>query len=338
MKFERVPILQAIGLILGHNISGETGRRRLRKGKRLTAEDVAVLASLGRRSVYVARHDPGDVDEDSAADRVARAVIGDGLRLSGASTGRVNIYSEHLGLLRIELDRLQTLNACAGVTLATLPVHTAVRQGKMVATLKIIPYALGSAVVQRAETVAHNLLSLTALDEQRVSLILSGAPASRERIVRGFRDSLGPRLDALGATLGAIDFVPLVDETAEEDLAAAIERQLANQASLLILAGETAIMDALDIAPRAIELAGGTVECYGVPVDPGNLMLLAYHGDRPILGAPGCARSPKKNIVDLVLPRLLVGDRLTQADIAAFGHGGLLEDVPERPLPRSWIT
>lgn len=338
MKFERVPITQATGLILGHNISGEEGRRRLRKGKQLTGRDVRVLASLGRRSVHVARLEPGDIEENIAADRVARASAGSGLRLSQASTGRVNIYSTQLGLLRVDLDRLAGLNTCQGVTLATLPAHTAVRQGKMVATLKIIPYALDAKVVERAEEAAAGLLSLTPLDEQRVGLILSGAPASRDRIVHGFRDSLGPRLDALGATLGDIDFVPLVDETAEDDLAAAIESQLASRASLLILAGETAIMDARDIAPRAIELAGGKVECYGAPVDPGNLLLLAYHGDRPILGAPGCARSPKKNIVDLILPRLLAGDHLTDADIAAFGHGGLLEDVPERPLPRSLIT
>ena len=107
---------------------------------------------------------------------------------------------------------------------------------------------------------------------------------------------------------------------------------------MLILAGETAIMDRLDIAPRAIERAGGSIECFGAPVDPGNLLLLAECDGVPVLGAPGCARSPKANIVDLVLPRLLAGDRLTRRDIAAWGHGGLLEDVPERPLPRSWLA
>lgn len=338
MKFAPVPLAEAAGLILGHNVTNQEGRRILRKGRRLSEGDLATLAGLGRRSIYAARLEDGDVVENAAADRIARCAAGSGLRLSSASTGRVNVYAEQLGLLRVDLERLHRLNGCEGVTLATLPRHAPVRQGKMVATLKIIPYALAEPLVRRAEETARGLLRLSPLADRRVGLILSGSPAVRERIERGFRDSLVPRLEALGATLGDVDFVSLDEETDEADLAAAVERQLAAECDLLILAGETAIMDAHDVAPRAIERAGGAVECYGAPVDPGNLLLLAYRGELPILGAPGCARSPKRNIVDLVLPRLLAGDRLSRADVASLGHGGLLEDVPERPLPRSWIT
>ncbi len=331
-------VAEAAGLILGHNVAGEAGRRALRKGKELTAGDVATLAALGRRSVYVARLEPGDVSENAAAERLARAAAGDGLRLSKPSTGRVNLYARALGLLRVDRQRLLELNATGGVTLATLRAHAVAREGKMVATLKIIPYALEEAAVHRAEEAAAGLLRLTELAPRRVGLILSGSPSARERIVRGFRDALAPRLAALGAALGEVDFASIDDEAGEERLAAAIDRQLEAGAELLILAGETAIMDRHDIAPRAVERAGGEVECFGAPVDPGNLLLLAYHGDVPIVGAPGCARSPKRNIVDLMLPRLLAGDRLSRADVAELGHGGLLEDVPERPLPRSWIT
>jgi molybdenum cofactor cytidylyltransferase len=103
---------------------------------------------------------------------------------------------------------------------------------------------------------------------------------------------------------------------------------------LIILAGETAIMDRYDIAPRAVERAGGKIETVGAPVDPGNLLMLAYLDGVPVLGAPGCVRSPKTNVVDWVLPRLLAGDRLSHIDIVALGHGGLLDDIPERPVPR----
>ncbi len=338
MKFESLAIDQAAGLILGHNVTGASGRRLLRKGKELTSGDLAKLAELGRRSVYVARIEPGDVEENAAAERIAAAAAGPGLRRSRSSTGRVNLHARALGLLRIDRRRLGELNASDGVTLATLRHHSAVREGKMVATLKILPYALPEPAVRRAEQTAAGMLHLSQLPPRRVGLILSGSPGARERIVRGFRDALGPRLDALGAGLGDVDFVPLDEDGGEQRLAAAIVRQLEDGAELLILAGETAIMDRLDVAPRAVRRAGGRVECFGAPVDPGNLLLLAYRGEVPIVGAPGCARSPKANIVDLVLPRLLAGDRLGRGDVAELGHGGLLDDVPERPLPRGRIT
>ena len=338
MKFEPLPVEEAAGMILGHNVTGDSGRRALRKGKELTAEDIATLSALGRRSIYVARLEDGDLPENLAAERIARAAAGDGLRRSRPSTGRVNLYARSLGLLRVDRERLLRLNATGGVTLATLQAHAVAREGKMVATLKIIPYALPESVVRQGEEIADGLLRLTVLEPRRVGLILSGSPSARERIVRGFRDALAPRLAALGATLEDVEFASLDDDAGEARLASAIERQLDGGVELLILAGETAIMDRHDIAPRAVERAGGEVECFGAPVDPGNLLLLAYRDGIPIAGTPGCARSPKRNIVDLVLPRLLAGDRLSRDDIAELGYGGLLEDVPERPLPRSWIT
>ncbi len=342
MKFEAVPVERAAGLILGHNVAGDDGRRMLRKGRELSASDLEKLAALGRRSVWVARLEDGDVEENAAAERIAGAAAGvdpasGGLLLSRPSTGRVNLYARALGLLRVDRERLKRLNASDGVTLATLPAHAVAGGGKMVATLKIIPYALSEPEVRRAEEAATGLLHLTALPPRSAGLILSGSPTARERIVRGFRNALGPRLAALGATLSEVNFVSLDDDAGEERLAATIARQLDAGAELLILAGETAIMDRHDVAPRAVERAGGEVECFGAPVDPGNLLLLAYRGAVPIVGAPGCARSAKRNIVDLVLPRLLAGDRLSRDDVAELGHGGLLEDVPERPLPRSRI-
>ncbi len=342
MKFEQLPLERAAGHLLGHNIYDASGRRALRKGKALTAGDLERLAVLGRRSLYVARLEEGDVEENRAARRIAEAAASEDLRRSPARTGRVNFYAERRGLLRVDLERLGSLNALDGVALAVLPANSAVAAGKMVATLKIVPYALPEEEVRRGEVIGAGLLPreapilcLPEIPTRRAGLILSGSPAARERIERGFCSALGARLEALGATLETVDFVSLDDELGERRLAATIGLLLDRGLDLLILAGETAIMDRHDIAPRAIERAGGAIECFGAPVDPGNLLLLAYRGEVPILGAPGCARSPKTNIVDLVLPRLLAGDRLTRADIAAFGHGGLLEDVPERPRPRS---
>ena len=337
MKFGPVPLEEAEGKILGHNVAGADGRRALRKGRSLTSKDVEALRRLGHERVYVAELEADDVDENEAAGRVAKAIMGNGLRLSGPSTGRANLYTTVPGVVRVDEERLEEVNGCQGVTIATLPAHTAVSDGKAAATIKILPYALPEATVERAVGIASKgpLLSVDAFPDSSVALILSGSPAAQERIVRSFSDALRPRLEALGATLDDVDFVPLEEAGGEMELAAAIEEHAAGGAEMIILAGETAIMDRHDMAPRAVERAGGEVICFGAPVDPGNLLMLAYHGQTPVVGAPGCARSPKDNIVDLVLPRLLVGDRLGRADIIAFGHGGLLEDVPERPSPRS---
>jgi len=338
MRFGPTPLTQAAGKILGHNIAGPDGRRILRKGKALTEDDMEALRQLGRHVVYVADLEPDDVEENAAALRVARAVMGDRLRLTGPSTGRVNLKSIGKGMLRVDAGRLSHLNGCLGITLATLPTHTAVYPGKTVATVKVIPFAVPEATVRKAELIAgqgFSMIQVEAYWRRKAALIFSGSPTARDRIVDGFDPPLRDRLVALGAEVQAVDFVPLEDEHGEEELAAVLQRHRAAGIELIILAGETAIMDRYDIAPRAVERAGGQVACVGAPVDPGNLLMLAYLDDMPVLGAPGCARSRKMNIIDWVLPRLLAGDHLSQADIIQLGHGGLLEDVPERPMPRS---
>ena len=339
MKFGPIPIDQAVGKILGHNIAGPDGRRLFRKGHTITQNDIATLHSTGREVVYVAQLEAGDVDEDSAARRIAEAVMGSNLYSSRAATGRVNLKADALGILRVDAKRLRQLNSQLGITLATLPNHTAVPEGKMVGTVKIIPYAVPEWSVAQAEEIAvGGLLSVDHLPARKVGVILSGSPFSKDRVVDGFTPALKNRLEALGATLDSQAFVPLEDDRGEVALAREIQAQIEAGLEMIILAGETAIMDRYDITPRAVERAGGEVACFGAPVDPGNLLMLGYMGDVPILGAPGCVRSPKANIIDLVLPRLLVGDRIGQADIVALGHGGLLEDVPERPMPRSRLT
>ena len=339
MKFGPVPLDQAEGRILGHNVAGPDGKRLLRKGKALRREDLESLRGLGRRTVYVAELEPGDVEENVAAERIARAALGPGLRLSGPSTGRVNLVSTVLGVFRFAGERLRVVNASEGVTIASLASHAVVRPGQTVATVKVIPYAVPEEEVAGGEAVAREsgpLLRVDALPRRRVGLVLSGSPSVRAQLTESFTP-LVERVTALGSEVVERAFATLEDEKGEEALAETLLRQRRLPVDLILLAGETAIMDRHDITPRAVERAGGRIVSVGAPVDPGNLLMLAYIDDVPVLGAPGCARSRKVNVVDWVLPRLLAGDRLTREDIVALGAGGLLEDVPERPLPRSRI-
>jgi len=336
VKFEPVPLSEAEGKILGHNIAGENGKRLLRKGRQLTAADLENLRALGRQSVYVAQLEDTDVDENTAARRVAQAICGAGLTMPGAASGRANLLSSEMGILRVDAERLIQINENNGFTLATLMNHTPVRARQIVGTVKIIPYAVPEPTVSEVEAIANSdspIVRVDALRARDVGLILSGSLSVHQKLSHDFVP-LKERIENLGSAVTRTDFVALDDEVDEEALATMLTRQIAAGIKMILLAGETAIMDEQDIIPRAIERAGGHVESVGAPVDPGNLLMLAYIGDVPVVGAPGCARSKKVNIVDWILPRLLVGDRLTRRDIVGLGHGGLLENVAERGMPR----
>jgi molybdopterin biosynthesis enzyme len=351
MKFEPVPLSKAKGKILGHNIAGANGQRLLRKGKPLTDDDLEKLYELGRSSVYVAELEPDDVDENRAARRVAESICGPGLHISGGASGRANLLSDKKGILRIDVDRLARINEHNGITLATLSTHSPVHARQIVATVKIIPYAVPESAVSRVEAIANpvrkipiskeadganesrHVVRVDALPSHSVGMILSGSNSIHQKLVSDFVP-LRERIERLGSSLTRTDFVALDDEADETALAEMLKQQISAGVKMILIAGETAIMDTHDIVPRAVERAGGIVESVGAPVDPGNLLMLAYVNDVPVVGAPGCARSKKINIVDWLLPRLLVGDRLTRRDIVELGHGGLLQDVRERGMPR----
>jgi molybdenum cofactor cytidylyltransferase len=339
MKFAAVPLAKAEGMILGHNIAGPNGRRLLRKGKPLHKKDILTLRELGRKTVYVARLEEGDIGEDEAARRIAKAVQGEGARILGPASGRANLLSTTLGVLRVDIPCLHHLNGYEGVTLATLRSFTPVQPREMVATIKIIPYALPARVVEQIEVLVEGngaVIEVKALQPQPVSLIFSGSSSIHERLDADFAP-LRQRVEALGSEIVSRDYIPLEEEQGEFVLSAVLRQRKEEGDRLILIAGETAIMDREDIVPRAVLRAGGQVECVGVPVDPGNLLMLGYMEDVPILGVPGCARSRKTNIVDWVLPRLLLGDRLTREELIRLGHGGLLEDTSQRPMPRAEV-
>jgi molybdenum cofactor cytidylyltransferase len=339
-RFGPVPVDEAGGKILGHNVAGPDGRLVLRKGRALSADDLAVLKQVGRTSVYVAEPGPDDVDEDTAARRIAQAAMGPGLRLLGPTSARANLLATALGVLRVDAERLARLNGVEGVAAATLRGHGPVREGQVVATVKVLPFALGEDAVRGAEAVATEggpLLHVTPLVSRPVSLVLCGSASAGPRVAHDFEPALRARISSLGSVVRTTRYVPLEDEAGEKALAAALAEEVASGSALLLLAGETAIVDRHDIAPRAIERAGGEVVAFGAPVDPGQLLLLARLGEVPLVAAPGCARSPKENVLDLLLPRLLAGDRLERADLVTLGHGGLLEDVKERGALRDEV-
>jgi molybdenum cofactor cytidylyltransferase len=337
MRFGPVPLSEASGKVLAHNISDDTGRRVLRKGRTVDAAAIDLLTRLGYERVYVAELEDGDVGEDEAAERIARVVAGPCVEASPAHTGRVNLTAAALGVVRVDVAGLERLNEIAGVTVATLPTHSVARPGQRVATVKVIPYALPTSAVELAERGpwdgrgATGVVSVRVIAPTAVAVVLAGSRGVWAALEEGLGGAISRRLAGLNCPVSGSECTPL-DEAA---LADALRRAAARDGTgMIVVGGETAIMDVNDLIPRGIELAGGRIEHLGLAMDPGHLLLLGYVGDLPVVGAPGCVRGSAPDGFDAVVPRLLAGERLTHSDLERLGHGGLLSDPRARPDPR----
>ncbi|MBB3973747.1 NTP transferase domain-containing protein [Hansschlegelia beijingensis] len=332
MKFGPVSVSRAQGCVAAHAI--RLPGYVLRKGARITAADVTALEQGGVREVVVAEMAADDVAEDAAAQRVAAALLGPGLRADPAFTGRANIFADRAGLLLVDRAGVDALNDIdEAVTLATLDEHALVPQGAMAATVKIIPFAAPEDLVARAEALARArgpLVRLAPFEVRRVAAISTLLPGLEPKVVEKTMTVLQRRLAAAGAKLVAERRVPHDERSLVRSL-----RELAlERPEIIIVFGASAITDRRDVIPAALEAAGGEIRRLGMPVDPGNLLLLGDLAGVPVLGAPGCARSPRENGFDWVLNRLLAKLPLSGRDISRMGVGGLLMEIPARPQPR----
>lgn len=330
MIFAEVPLEQAAGTILAHSVNDGAGR--LRKGVVLGAQDLASLRAAGVSRVMVARLEPGDVDEDRAAARLADALVPDPqgaqLNLTTAFTGRVNLNAVGPGIVELDTSAIHALNAVnPSITLATLAPYTRVEAGTLAGTVKIISYAVSETDLARVCAIARRAIRVRPVVKPDASLILTQVRGLPEKLAIKGREAVEARLRALGMQMRECQTVPHT-ETA---IAGALESTTG--AIVLILTG-SATSDLHDTAPQALRRAGGNVARFGMPVDPGNLLFHGSLGDRPVIGLPGCARSPALNGADWVLERLACGLAINDADIAAMGVGGLLKEIPIRPQPR----
>jgi molybdenum cofactor cytidylyltransferase len=330
MKFGPVPLAEAEGAILAHAV--KTATQKLAKGHRLAAADLAFLAEADVNEVIVARLDAGDLPEDEAATRIATAIVPDHLRFSPAATGRVNVYATVTGLFvanRAVVDRMNRIDPA--ITLACLADHVSVDAGDMVATVKIIPLAVPGRSVEQVATVLRSepAFEVKPFAPRRAALIATELPSLKPQVMDKTRAVLAARLSQSGSRLDTERRVA----HAEEAVAGAIA-ELKAAHDLIVVFGASAVADPDDVVPAAIRRAGGTVEHVGMPVDPGNLLVLGRLGEIPVVGAPGCARSPKANGFDWILDRLLAGEWPSPTDITGLGVGGLLKEIPMRPQPR----
>jgi len=325
VKFGPVPVAQAEGGILAHSVRLDSGR--LRKGVTLTPEHIMALQVSGFEDVVVARLEPGDVHENAAAMRLAQASLqaDQPIHLSAPFTGRVNLIADRPGVVRLQADQIRAANAVDPmITVATVPPFHQMRAGGMIATVKIISYAVASEAVAEAAGLLTGAVGLSVPIYQRASLIVTETPGGPG--LKG-QDAIEHRLNGLGMELSETLVCAHEEGALAQEIAAA-------KGEIVLILTASATSDARDTAPEALRRAGGQVTRFGIPVDPGNLLFLGQIGAKPVIGLPGSARSPVLHGADWVLSRVACGIDITAQDFAAMGVGGLLKEIPTRPQPR----
>jgi molybdenum cofactor cytidylyltransferase len=331
MKFGAVNPDNAVGAILAHGVMIADGM--FKKGRVLSRADVEAIQAAGHETVVVAQLGADDVPEDIAAYRIAVAACGAGVKPQQAFTGRANLYSSAHGLVVIDQTRVNALNHLhESLTLATLVSYMIAQDKQMVATIKVIPFAVPLKVLENALAIIGDqpLIKIAAFQKKRAGLVVTRLPQTKPSLITKSEVAIRDRLVALNSELTDIS----VCNHNQNDVQIAVASLHEKGCNPILVFGASAIVDRADVIPAGVVAAGGTVMHLGMPVDPGNLMMLGRIGDTDVVGVPSCARSPKENGFDWVLQRLVAGLRVTPSDIMDMGTGGLLAEIALRPTPR----
>jgi molybdenum cofactor cytidylyltransferase len=330
VKFGLVPVEEAIGALAAHSV--RAGGTVVKKGTLVSPEIAMQLKRAGVETMIAARFEPGDIGEDEAAWRLAQTLAGENVAAEAPFTGRSNLHAEATGILLIDVDAINGFNAVdEAMTAATLPAYKPVVMGEMVGTVKIIPYAIPEMLLRNGlAAVGRGTLRVAPYARSLIGVVSTILPGLKPSVIDKTVAVLAQRLELPNARI--------VRDCRVSHDAAVLAQELSELAQgdthLIVVFGASAIADRRDVIPSAIEMAGGKVEHFGMPVDPGNLLLIGSIAGKPVIGAPGCARSPKENGFDWILYRLLADVPVTRADIMSLGVGGLLMEIISRPQPR----
>jgi len=330
VKFGSIPLDRAEGVILAHSqrVAGGT----YRKGRVLNTDDIAAMQADGYRTIVAVLLGPDDLPENAAAARVALALAGKNVQLSNAATGRCNLTATSRGIALFDPAGIDAVNLIdEAVTVATVRPFEQVEQGDIVATVKIITFAVPIATIESCAEAASGAVSLAPYAPCSVGLVQTRLPILRDRLLDKATDVTRNRLSTMGCSL---DYdIRCAHDT--DEISVAFRRMSDAGCRITLALGASAIADRQDVIPAAVIQCGGTVEHFGMPVDPGNLMMLGRIGAMRVLGLPGSARSPRLHGFDWVLRRLIAGIDVTGKDLMRMGVGGLLKEIPSRPLPRT---
>lgn len=330
---KKVRVQDAVGMILCHDITqiipGEFKGRAFKKGHIIKEEDIEKLLSCGKDNIYVWEYEEGTLHENEAAERLKDLVCGSGLEFGEIKEGKIDFFASHDGLLKIDKDELLKINMLGEIIVSTIHNNMPVKKGEKVGGTRVIPLIIDEKKIIEAETIIKDkIIEVKEIKGKKVFMITTGNEVYHGRIKDAFGPVVKKKIEEYGGEL--IEQVILPDD--KEKITDTIKKALNSGAEMIVCTGGMSV-DPDDVTPTAIKESGAELVTYGSPVLPGAMFLLAYHNDTPIVGLPGCVMYSKRTVFDLVLPRILVNERLSFRDIAELGHGGMCLDCPVCTYP-----
>ncbi len=336
MKARLIPVEEAVGMLLPHDITEIRSREfkgpAFKKGHVIRSEDIDHLKRLGKDHIYVLELEPNELHEDEAALRLAKAVAGEGVTFSPKiDEGKVTFRAEREGLFKVNVEALYQLNLLGEIILSTRHTNFYVRRGEPLAAGRAIPLVIKERVLEEVERLVQEkgpLLQVKPPVLKKAYLIITGNEVYYGRIQDAFAPMLLPKLEKYGLEVLGIQFCP--DDP--RVISSALGNAFSRGAELVLTTGGMSV-DPDDVTRFAVAEFGAEIVAYGSPVLPGAMFLVAYYEGRPLLGVPACGMYFRTTVLDLILPRVICGERITRHDIAALGHGGFCLSCPECRFP-----
>ena len=324
---KEVSVYDAIGMVLAHDLTqilpGEFKGSKFKKGHVVVPEDIEVMLSMGKRHLFVVDKEDTDIHEDEAAMRIATAAAGKGIKLVAPGEGKIELVAEYDGLLKINTAMLNQLIDQDEIMFASIHENQLVKKGQKVAGTRVIPLFVNESIVLGAEKVcqAGHMVEVLPLKQTKIGVVTTGNEVYTGKI----KDAFGPVLVKKFGDLGSIVMKQVFADDDENMIADCIKQLIAEGADMIGVTGGMSV-DPDDKTPTGIRAAGGHIITYGAPVLPGAMFMLAYIGNVPVVGLPGCVMYSRVSIFDLIVPRILAGEIPTRTDIKKLAHGGLCQN------------
>lgn len=330
-----VPVEESIGMTLAHDmteiIPGKYKGAAFKKGHIIKKEDIPHLLNMGKEHIYVCEFKNGDIHEDEAAIRMAKAAAGEGIKFSGPSEGKVNLLANHKGLLKVNTEALYKINSIEEIVLSTLHTDRLVEENTLLASTKIIPLKTEEKKIISVEKICsenYPVVQVKPLLKLKAGIVTTGNEVYYKRIP----DKFGPVLVEKFKGMGSEVIKQIFSKDDASMIAESIKTLIKEGADIILVTGGMSV-DPDDVTPTGVKMAGAQILSYGAPTMPGAMFLLSYIGDIPVLGIPGCVMYNKTTIFDLVVPRLMAGERIERKDIVKYAHGGICSYCEECRYP-----